>query len=37
MKMQYKFCAKNTNVFDYGSKGDKFYIVLDGELEVWVP
>ena len=35
--MKYEFFPSNSNVFEYGMKGDKFYIVLDGNLEVWTP
>ncbi len=33
----YQFFPKDTNVFEYGTPGDKFYLVLDGRLGVWVP
>ena len=24
-------------IFDYGTRGDKFYIILQGKVSVWVP
>ena len=24
-------------IFDYGTEGDKFYIILSGSVNIWVP
>lgn len=35
--MKYEFFPSNSNVFEYGMEGDKFYIVIDGTVEAWTP
>ena len=34
--LQYEYVPQDQNVFLYGSLGDKFYIILDGEVKVLV-
>jgi len=35
--LHYEHFKKGTNVFDWGSFGDKFYIILRGKVSVQVP
>ncbi|TNV87944.1 hypothetical protein FGO68_gene15687 [Halteria grandinella] len=35
--LTYEFVPKGCNVFEYGSQGDKFYILLQGEVGVLIP
>jgi hypothetical protein len=35
--LTYEHLKKGTNVFDWGSFGDKFYIILRGKVSVMVP
>ena len=35
--LTYEHFKKGTNVFDWGSFGDKFYIILRGKVSVLVP
>ena len=35
--MNYEFCKAGSEVFEYGSYGDKFYIILQGEVKVIIP
>jgi CRP-like cAMP-binding protein len=35
--LTYEHFKKGTNVFDWGSFGDKFYIILRGKVSVMVP
>ena len=35
--MQYEFHPENSIIFEKGALGDKMYIVLDGNIEVWIP
>ena len=35
--LQLETFKENEMVFDYGTQGDKFYIILSGSVNVWVP
>ena len=35
--MKYKEVKKDDFVIEYGSDGDEFYLILEGEVEVMVP
>lgn len=35
--MNYEFCPAGHDVFEYGSYGEKFYIILQGEVKVIIP
>ena len=35
--MQYDIAYKGDIVFNYGDKGNLFYIILSGQIEVWTP
>lgn len=35
--MQLETFKRNEMVFDYGTEGDKFYIILSGSVNIWVP
>ena len=35
--LNYEFCAGGSYLFEYGSKGSKFYIILSGKIGVEVP
>ena len=37
INMQYEFYSKNTVMFKYGDKGDKFYIILKGKIGFLIP
>ena len=37
INMQYEFYNKNTVMFKYGDKGDKFYIILRGKIGFLIP
>ncbi|CDW81356.1 cyclic nucleotide-binding domain containing protein [Stylonychia lemnae] len=36
-RAKYEFFHSNKNVFQHGDYGDKFYIILDGQVQVLVP
>lgn len=35
--MQVEFLPAGTNVINFGEKGEKFYIIVEGKVGVWVP
>ena len=35
--MKYEKFEKGKNVFDYGHRGDKFYLIIEGQVSIWVP
>ena len=35
--MQIEYFAAGKNVINYGEIGDKFYIIVQGQVGVWVP
>jgi CRP-like cAMP-binding protein len=32
--LQYEYATRNQTVFKQGEKGDKFYIIIDGEVSI---
>ena len=36
-RFQIEFIPKRSLAFNYGDAGDKYYIVISGKLEVWIP
>jgi len=37
IKMNYEYYVKNTVIFKYGEKGNKFYIILKGKIGFLIP
>jgi hypothetical protein len=35
--LSYEFQPKHRDVFEYGDAGEKFYLILDGEVTVVIP
>lgn len=35
--MDYTRLPANTDVVSFGDKGDKFYIIVEGECQIWTP
>jgi CRP-like cAMP-binding protein len=35
--LTYERCPRGRQIFEYGSMGDKFYMIIDGEVSVRVP
>lgn len=35
--LKYESCEKDKPVFNFGDEGDRFYLILDGKCEVFVP
>ena len=35
--MRFEFFNEGQNVITYGERGDKFYVLLHGKLEVYIP
>jgi CRP-like cAMP-binding protein len=36
-ELQYEFFTKGETIFKYGEHGNKFYIVLNGKVDIMVP
>ena len=37
LNLEYEYYKKNQIVFDYGSYGNKFYIIIKGKVSVLIP
>lgn len=35
--MTYQYAPAGSDVFKYGDKGDKFYLILDGGVSIKIP
>ena len=36
-KMQHEYHPAGYKIFDYGDEGDKFYMIIEGSVSIWVP
>ena len=36
-KLRYEFHSAGTKIFQYQDIGDKFYLIIEGSVSVWVP
>lgn len=37
INMKYEKFERGQVVFHYGDQGDKFYLIIEGQVDVWVP
>jgi hypothetical protein len=36
-KMNFEFFAADSQVFDYNDNGDKFYMIIEGVVDFYIP